>query len=224
MLNFFLFNIFSVTPSMETGIAYDVSFIGTPEHVNDALRYGLTYTPVLDWSGTATLDINVSDVGHALNTPPELNLHSYTSYDIVVVPVNDPALLTFESDSSSSSSSSGIAVEIEEDTTYTVPALHIVDVDVPLGKPIQLTVWCSYGAVALNEGLNDSTTNVLLSTTSHVVIDTALPPSKEGVLPTKTVVGLRVVGLLKDVQDIVPEMIYTPSKDWYGVDVLTFEW
>ena len=67
-----------VTPSMEAGTAYDVSFIGTPAHVNDALQYGLVYTPVLDWSGTATLDINVSDVGHALNTPMELNLHSYT--------------------------------------------------------------------------------------------------------------------------------------------------
>lgn len=47
----------------------------------------------------------------------------------VVVPVNDPAVLTFDSASTVSlSSSSGIAVEIEEDTTYTVPALHIVDV------------------------------------------------------------------------------------------------
>ncbi len=112
-----------------------MTFSGSVADLNAALAT-LVYQGQLDFHGTDTLSVHVSDLG---NTGAGGPLIDSGSLDIVVQAINDHPVLTLPADQS-----------VSEDTSLAISGLTVSDVDAD-GLPLQVTLTVGNGTLTLGD-------------------------------------------------------------------------
>ncbi|KPA18747.1 Na-Ca exchanger/integrin-beta4 domain protein, partial [Candidatus Magnetomorum sp. HK-1] len=125
-----------------------INVTGTITAINTALD-GLSFTPTTDFSGTASITINVNDLG---NTGPDGNKSASSTLTITVNGINDAPVV------------SGPSTQTTNEDTIIIfssgnsNSITVVDVDA-LTDPIQTTVTVTNGVISLAQNTGLTITN-----------------------------------------------------------------